>query len=317
MPKIKRLTLIEAANAPSVWKPEDGLTQSLIGACTCCPLRGRLTARLWRHPKKDAMTNFGSFVHAAIDAFYSRKDWRGRLRAIYRKILMEGKVDREKAEVDMNLCTAVMNVYESYYRLDRKLKFIAIEKKFEVSVRGFKRRGKIDGGFYYPQQLKSAWLMEHKTKSRFNETTLLQKVSFDFQNLYYAEAFQESEKISIAGILYNVIRKPQLKLRAGETYGSFLDRVQADIHERKEWYFTRWEITFSPEQLNRWKAEVDAKAKWVTEMLTGKVWYRNEHACDQPFECEFLAACSTNSMNGYYQIDELFPELNETETEDD
>jgi len=314
MPRIQRTSLIEAANAPSIWKPEDGLTQSLIGACTCCPLRGRLMARLWRHPKKDSMTNFGSFSHEALDALYHRECWRTRVQKEFQKVLREGKVEREKAEAELNLCLAVIEVYEEYYYEDLELNWQAIENEFSVIVRGRKRRGKIDGVFHRYKMVgfrkkPRAWLMEHKTKSRFNELTLLNKVAFDFQNLYYAESYNNATDIIVDGILYNVIRKPQLKVRAGETYGSYLDRVRSDVRQRKEWYFTRWEITFTPDQIERWQSEVDRKMDWVAEMLTGKNWWRNEHACDQPFECEFLPACASNSMTGYYRINKLFPEL--------
>lgn len=314
MPRIQRVSLIEAANAPSVWTPNDGLTQSLIGACTCCPLRGRLMARLWRHPKKDSMTNFGSFTHEALDALYNKECWKTRLRKEFKIVLSEGKVDRDKAEAELNLCLAVVEVYEEYYAADLELKWEAIENEFEVTVRGRKRRGKIDGVFnrFKMNKFKKvprAWLMEHKTKSRFNELTLLNKVAFDFQNLYYAESYNAVSQVVVDGIIYNVIRKPQLRVRAGETYGSYLDRVKKDVRARKEWYFTRWEITFTPNQIERWQSEVDRKMDWVSEMLTGDIWWRNEHACDQPFECEYLPACSSNSMTGYYQINKLFPEL--------
>jgi hypothetical protein len=44
------------------------------------------------------------------------------------------------------------------------------------------------------------------------------------------------------------------------------------------------------------------------------VFYKNECACDQPYQCDYLNACSSGKLCGYIKNKYLFPEL---DTEDE
>lgn len=288
-----------------------GLTQSLILAYQSCLRKFVLKANGYSVKSKRDKFLFGSLVHEALDLLYSNKYTNFSDFEIYftnKKMKEFLLVDTQQVELDFALCGIMISEYCKRYTDDfSKKKFDGVEEEFEVSHNIATLRGKKDGCFYID---KKRWLMEHKTKSRFNEESLMLQLSHDFQNLFYILADELMHGEKIAGVLYNVIRKPQLKIKRTETIKEFCDRVLEDVKKRPEWYFIRWEIPYTKKDKQRFIVELNQKMQAIDTAIQTNSFYKCENSCASQYTCDFLPACAANSLIGLEKNDNIFPELN-------
>lgn len=115
---------------------------------------------------------------------------------------------------------------------------VTVEKEFESQIinpetdcpsRTFIMRGKVDGiilkdGKHY--------LLEHKSASAI-DGNYIERLPMDFQIILYSDYIERFLNIRIAGILYNVVGKAQLKQSKGETEAEFEERRAALIAKSK------------------------------------------------------------------------------------
>ncbi|OQA87748.1 MAG: PD-(D/E)XK nuclease superfamily protein [bacterium ADurb.Bin236] len=106
---------------------------------------------------------------------------------------------------------------------------VAVEKAFESEIvnpetdhssRTFIMRGKVDGiivkdGKHY--------LLEHKSAATI-DGNYIDRLPMDFQIILYSDYIERFMNIRIAGILYNVVGKAQIKQGKGETVEEFQKR---------------------------------------------------------------------------------------------
>ena len=316
--KKSAITLEEASRPPKDYDIcQDGITQSLCANFLCCPLRGMLTINRWSDPAKAMSTRFGSMFHDCLDAVYTNgisdvKKIEKLLNSYIDEHAAEWGADG-KAELDAALASALFEVYIKHWKSDfSSKKFRSVERTAEAQFHEYKLRCKIDGEFS-GKNAGSVWLMEHKTKSRIEEETLLQKITFDFQNLFYRNIYQiEHPKVRLSGTLYNIIRKPGHKMKGGETLKQFRNRLVVEIKKDPEHFFKRYQLAYTPQDDERFTRELLQKLKWIQNLINGNVpAWRNEFACETPYRCEFLAACSTGTMTGYVRRKALMEELND------
>ena len=301
---------------PRDWTLEDGITQSLLSSYLCCPFRGLLKFNRWCHDSKRANTRFGSAFHEMLDKAYSKKKaptdkaLMSELEAYLTSSSDYTTKELEQREEDKAVLHAVLRNYYRHYARDFKDKnFKRVEKSYDVEWNGWRLRGKIDGE--YLDGKGRVRLMEHKTKSRIDEDTMMQKLAFDFQNLMYITMYEAETGKKVYGTLYNVIRRPGLHRKAAETLKQFADRVAEDVAARPEHHFKRIEIMYSAKDKALFKQELNEILNDLEFRLDVGVekFYRNRFACDLPFKCEFLEACASGHLGGYTQQESLFPEL--------
>ena len=194
------------------------------------------------------------------------------------------------------------------------LRFDAPERIFGVRFAGAMLRGKIDGRFR--DKNGGVWHFEHKNYSRISEDTLQKKLSFDLQNLFYLLADRVERGENIKGVLYNVLRRPEV--RKEMPVGKIRQYVTGLIEKDPAHYFIRWEIPYSAEDRAQFHAELVVKldrlgGNIASTQLYGAnplgMFYKNECACDLPWACPYLDACASGSMTGYTKTKSLFPEL--------
>ena len=285
-----------------------GYTQSLLGSFMCCPLRGMLSAHRWSNPKKANMTGFGSLVHYVLE-HWQMEDGCNIKECIATYAKKHGSRLGARGTEDLEFlktkAQVVLEAYsERYAKEQSEMRGFVSEGVFEFEG----RRGKIDGSFR--DKNRKPWLMETKTMSRVEEDNLLLHLSFDFQNLFYMDNFEQSNNVKVHGVLYNMIRQPQLKLKAGESLKQYGDRVAADIESRPDFYFIRMHISYTRRDIQRFRDELKFKVARMRDFTSGTIpVYRNEFACKAPFPCEFLQACASGHMSGYVQKELLFEEL--------
>jgi len=313
------ITLKDACLPPKDYDMRsDGITQSMCSNFLSCPQRGMLAINRWIRPNNASSTRFGSLFHEMLDKMYSSgtTDIPTIEKMIDKYLVKHGTEwgSADKAEFDSALSSALLQVYVEHWSEDfTKKKFAQVEQTVKAEFSGFKLRAKIDGE--YTSKTGSQWLMEHKTKSRFEEDVLLLQVVFNFQNLYYRLIWQQLHPgKKLAGTLYNIVRKPQHKMKGGETLAQFRTRLIDTIRKDKEHFFKRYELAYTPKDDKRFCEELVKKLQWIENFITGKeMAWRNEFACERPYRCEFLEACSKGNMTGYMQKKTLFTELDAEE----
>jgi hypothetical protein len=220
---------------------------------------------------------------------------------------------QQELEMDAAKAHAVMTVYFERYESDfTKKKFTGVERGFSNRYCGCQQRGKIDGDFL---SNKKKWLMEHKTKGRINENNILLRLPLDFQNLFYLLNDEVDTGELATGVLYDVIRNPQLKQGKNESLKAFFNRIMESCRADHDHYYKRWESAYGKKDHEQFRMEL---GRHIDELKfkTGLEVAPNRFHCDGMWTCEFLEACSKDSMaplskSTESQLEYIFPELKE------
>lgn len=133
----------------------------------------------------------------------------------------------------------------------------------------------------------------------------------------------------VATVLYDVTRKPTIRLRKGETPAQYGQRLLADIGERPDYYFQRREVPRLEDELAEYRGELWQQAQLILETRRraacladpSRAWFRNvgRMTCSQ---CEFADLC-LNAVHvdpaspppGYQLLADPHPELSDAETD--
>ena len=264
---------------------------------------------------------FGTIIHKCLEVVYrswnlfkgstlSAQEIRERvLRIINGKVLDHvwrdyPNLDREQACV-IYYAQALVPAYFALWGT-RDFEEITPEHCFEVPYKDdFLITGRIDG-----KCLKAGehWVLETKTMSRIVQQQILTLAEISFQNRLYHWVSQKEDGISYAGVLYNIIRTPQLKPRKkNENAQQFYQRLEDDIRSRPEFYFIRIPIRFSWSEVNSFENSLkgqfaEFKLWWEHKALT----YRSDkgNVCFSRFPCEYVDVCSRTAIpienSGFY-----------------
>ena len=298
------------------YKITDGVTQSLMSTFTSCRQRCRYVLDGWEFPRSKSALIFGSYFHWLIEHHLTAVQ-AGKKLPSYQQLEEEWSKKNtpndsdnpEMREQHMGMAFALWDNYcKTWKHSDQKQKeWVGQEENFDENFEGFRIRGRRDGLFRRKGKL---WLFETKTASRIDESTLEEKLGFDFQNLFYLIATEIETGEKLAGIEYNIIRKPQIRIKKTETTNEFNIRMQEDVASRPEFYFYRASVTITEKRKRIFKKELRDKLITFSRWLSGEYpTYRNETACTGMWNCEFLSACSKLSLRGFMQTRKLFREL--------
>jgi hypothetical protein len=130
----------------------------------------------------------------------------------------------------------------------------------------------------------------------------------------------------VSSVLYDVTRKPTIRLRQGETPEEYGRRLLKDIGDRPDYYYQRREIPRLEDELNQFQSELWQQAQQILEIRRranhladpATAWFRNVSrlTCGN---CEFADLClqgvrieHSNPPAGFQVLDSVHPELEET-----
>jgi hypothetical protein len=170
---------------------------------------------------------------------------------------------------------------------------LAIEWSFEVPC-GHARRfiGIWDGIVRYDGEW---WVLEHKTTAGM-DSKYLDKLLRDEQATGYVYAAAKLLDIPIAGILYNIIEKPRLRIKAKETHEEFRTR-------RDEWYEEGYHSDDTPrfhiqrvyrtqDQLDEYEAQLADVMADMRRTERDGAFYPSPASCAGSFySCQFASLC--------------------------
>jgi len=274
------------------------LTASRMAALLGCPRKHywRYEAGLRATAEGHAL-RFGSAWHAAMEA-----RWQGL--AYGEALARAAEGARDFAEADLAALAGMLAGY--YARYGGGAETVARlhpEQEFRLPLAGsrtFDAAGKIDGlGVLTDGRL---CLVEHKTAGESVEpdSDYWQRLRFNPQVYQYVLAAR-ALGWDVAVVLYDVARKPAIRVRQGETAEAFGDRLAADTRERPEFYFARREVPVLDQDVAEFEAQrlvlarsiLSCRAESRRSRRPEHGWPRNVNPMTCRF-CEFESFCMQN-----------------------
>lgn len=295
------------------YKIEDGITQSMLQAFMACRQRSAYQLDHWEPlGAVTASADRGNLFHFLLEKWYrdrptSGESWLDTAISFWKaKLSKNGPLPAFFEEAE-NLALALFEPYVTKWKKsDDTLQWESLEEVFDVTYKGFRLRGKIDG---LPIRKGRRWIFETKTKAAIDEEGILDTLLFDFQNLFYLTMLRELGRPAI-GVIYNIIRTPNFRKK--ETAQERIARMKDDAQKNSKDYFIRYEVTYPKETVERFEQELLWKLELFKAVHEGKQpVFRNETACITRMKCPFLKACASGSMIGYQRTRKLFRELEE------
>jgi len=312
------------------YRLEDGVTQSMLSAFLACRRRMLYELAGWESVKQKSSLRLGSMAHDVLHQYHlgiiggkvrqpqqADRIIRGTVDKCLRKNLKESSAvnPAEEMELEAVKARAVLEEYVRWWTGDLERDWEEVEATFDVQFHGFRLRGRMDG--LYRRSKRRFVLYETKTFSRMNEDELTDKLSFDFQCLFYLTALLHradgmvSHAREAQDVLYNMIRVPQLVQGDKETSGQFVGRIREDVRTRPEHYFKRFDLNFPPEIREEFEDELLLKLREFETWLGGHLaTYKTEGSCFTRWSCPFVHACASGRLRPHYaQTRILFREL--------
>jgi len=266
-------------------------TYSRIRKYKSCPKKYYFSEVEGIKPKiTDEKLIVGSQVHYALERIYrgdSIVDIIGDVREKFLEVTDE-MFDEEKDEQEFALIKIeelLKGYYDLVYPLDmepnsdvvKALDIIDTEAEFSFKfedIGGVEHnfKGKID----MLARTNGLWIVEHKTTAQWSDNNNLK---LDEQGTSYMLAAESSPQLDydVKGVLYNIIRKPSIRLRKNETLDEYRKRLYGDIRERPDFYYIR---EFSTRSYNQIKEFYD-ELRYISHQLHKKsesekpIYYRN------------------------------------------
>jgi hypothetical protein len=303
----------------------DGVTQSLIAKfLTCRQSAAYYLKGLTPVMNKEALA-FGTVSHWLLEHYYTSNGIAARLPNVANYQVdprLSESLGAKWEQVKFG-AQALFEGYAEYYgEDDTNLNWIKSEVEFavpfkcpELALNGTRYgafetvlRGKRDG--LYHGKTGSVWLFETKTTTDFEEESKSKQLEIDLQNLFYITATELEFGVKVAGVLYNVLKRPGHRQKQTETVLQFRDRLRDVIAEDPGNYFKRFEIKYSPRVRKLFREEL------VSILHDFRVWvsgqgatYKNTSACVGRWRCEYLDACASGKLVGYSVRERLYEEL--------
>lgn len=325
--------------ATSFYDPyRDGVTVTLLKTWMDCRERARYVLTGWTPRRQGAALIQGTIGHRVLQLLYEavqKGQTKGKLPGMARQLrsietaVAEWKkenrtaADREVGDADTagDLLQAIVPMYVRHWAKDfTKVSWMSLEQQFQFPLdvpglpgpsRPIPIKGKMDGVF---KDGKRARLFETKFKSHIDETVLADVMPYETQVSTYLVALRRMHRLTPAGIRYNVIRRPQLRPKKGETGSAFQTRVAEDIVTRPTWYFVRLDMDVDPADVDRYEDRLTDVVKDFVLWWQGEVaHYRNDNQCENKYgACPFLPACSRRDFSMMFKRKTVFRELDST-----
>ena len=306
--------LKSSLNQPKAYSINDGVTQSMLQTFMQCRYKSSIQLQGYELAMLTDNFDFGELLHECIEAYYSGRlaephNIKSVIELFHKSQLAKGPRPPEALDLAEGLVEAIWPYYVKFWKnRDEKIIWKGIEIPFDIKWHNFRLRGKLDGLLAFMKQT-PLWLLENKSKSQIPEGSIEDLLQYDFQTLFYLTVLKHLG-YSMGGCVYNVVRKPQLRMSKKENTSQFITRVAEDVAERLDHYFRRYEISFTRQMLERFENELEMKLSQFDSCIQEPLMiFHNETACLGRFTCPFVSHCASGTWVGYSKTRKLFVEL--------
>jgi len=338
---------IKAAPVKFYDPTRDGVTFSLLNTFKNCREKAKNVLEGWTTDKTTLAITFGNLCHEALQRIYTDRRnevFTGRPSDAYVGMQLDDlevlwkrenpradTEDLECLETAMLLLHAVLPHYFKHWKSDfTDKRWERLESEFNVPIlvggfvnrhgqwcetpKSYKsvKRGKMDGS-YRAGSKNRIRLFETKTRGRINDDTTGQILPFEMQVNIYLGALVHLEAEHPSGVLYNMIRKPLLRVKKNESLAQFAARVSADVAARPDWYFVRLQMDVSKAEIKAGMMDIEGVMADFLAWWNGDApHYKNSSECETFYgPCPFLKKCSSGDTTGLYIRKKVFRELDE------
>jgi hypothetical protein len=239
----------------------DGITYSFLDKFVLCREQARLDyVEGWTGDGIAVPLDFGIAFHECLEWVASGKSVT-QIRQPVTKFYTSrrAKLNREDTktlQLVMDMVKAVFPLYHDYWKeTDKGIKYVYQEESFKVihrlpSGKTVPLRGRLDEVFRDTDG--ALVLQENKTKGQIDEQGIQASLHMDLQTMLYSYCLWKMTNEAPKRILYNVIRRPQLRQKQTENERDFIRRIQDDVVSRPEHYFMRWKVDIKEQDLEDW-----------------------------------------------------------------
>lgn len=282
MSKLKK-PLQQKVRAP-VWTgpggegPQGGVTQGMIARWLTCRerFRARVIEGLKPADRFEPRVEYGNMWHACEEAAASEVRhfkgelsgtdttlWSDKLTECVQKLCRKYPMQQQEIVDWADKCRAMFPLYVKHWSEHPDVQNrtpLFQEHAFDVPIqlpsgRTARLRGKWDSVDLVGNG--TAWLQENKSKSSVDDVKVAQQLTCDLQTMTYCVALTDHLKtvgrqpIKLAGVRYNVVRRP-----AHKSVASMLEKFGVDSRNGRvgEW-FARWNVLVQPTDTERFRQE--------------------------------------------------------------
>ncbi len=250
--------------------------------------------------------------------------------ALYADVFPSDQAGMDALEIEKATVHAMLEGYWNEYGPDGLRGWNVLdtrdEVQFEIPIinpetgatsRSFRLGGKVDKLVQTPE---GWWLFERKTASQVGKS-YIDKLALDAQVTTYVYAAQRAFDIKIVGIVYDMVRKPSIKVKQGESVPQYIERLIADYKDpthggdkpdRAGFYFFREKLYRSQEDLAEFEAELWQFTQDLLYCRRTGLWFKNPSRCLDWGGCAYMPLClqRPDAMD-LYRIAEPNEELEE------
>lgn len=289
-------------------RPKDVWTASRLKAYHTCPMKEALRYRKKLAPvsSRPALA-FGTAIHKGIEMWS--------LEAALEALNMPFPMSQEEADEQETVRATVTALINGYMLMYAPFDRHEPEKQFSMPIRTTTGKsssklviaGKIDDIAYINGE---CWIVEYKTASRL-DSTYFDRLYLDTQITTYMVAARRMGYNPV-GVIYRVLRKPSLKRGKTESLAQFLNRLEADISARPEWYFEERKIYRSVDDLTAFEKQLYNETKLSNDLYKKGCTYMHSTSCSMYGRCEYLPLCMKEAgAEALFEIREPHEELRE------
>ena len=259
------------------------------------------------------------------------------------EILKKETIDAQRLEFFQAMAKQLFSEYIKFWKEDLKRNWIGLETKFDVKFNDIRLRGMRDGVFRNKKKelwlletkTKSQFSEDELTKALdfdfqnlYYITATEAETGEEVQGVLYniiRKPQSKAREIPVRDndgfkIVLDKKSKERIYLKTGkprqqggdnfflktrpETPKEFGERISKDIEDRPEFYFVRYQITYSKRQKQLFKEELtkmlgDFEEWFYSKDRASRSYRGNSQACYGRFACEFLQMCGSGSSVGY------------------
>ena len=286
---------------------KDIWTISRLKTFQVCPMKESLRYREMITPiRTKKPLAFGSAIHKGLETRSIDEAL-----ALFDDIYPNNQDEMDELEATKIIITALL---ENYF-----IKYPAFEShkpelNFQLAMKtkkGYSTKmaiaGKIDDLVLIDDQY---WIVEYKTASRL-DASYFDRLYVDSQITMYMYAM-ERLGYNVVGVIYRVIRKPQLKRKANEPKDVFYTRISKDIADRSDFYFEERKLYRSKDDLNDFERQLYEQAKLSNNLAKSGCSFQYTTSCSMYGACDYLPLCMNEAgAEALFEVREPHEELKE------
>jgi len=241
----------------------------------------------------------GSAIHRFLEVWYATWDESQALksvRGVFDNIDTSSfsKEEMDQYHNDYAMVLGICPAYAKVYLPDKdNFSSILTEQKFKFSFGKHSFLGYVD--LLVKDKEGKWWIMETKTRSMSTNISNEFRSSYiNGQLLSQAYGARQSLKIPVQGVIFNIIKKPGIRLRKGETREAYRNRVIIEYtqHYQAKGYFQRFEMMLDKRHVENFLKSTKATLMVARKFYKDGFFPLNSQACDGKYgQCAFLSAC--------------------------